>query len=354
MSNTSERIDIFCLKGSKSSSSIPNNMSIHDFYFDEATGNYLRKAVLFSNKIFQCMEAVPQKGVAQFRDIWSGLGMINRPGIKTIFEVNALTSVELPEKYPLLTSTFIEEIRIIEKKCLESCDHIITPSQITKQYLIEEFEIVENKITVIPNGGDFDVSIETDQIELPDQYIVYFGALQPWQGVDVLIKSLKFLKDYPNLKLIICSSVKEKFSKDLKKLSKNLGVDEKLIFYYELDKTNLFYILSRAKASIAPLKFGKRNITQGCCPIKVLETMSAKTPLIASEIPVIQELARDNAYYFWPEDELDLSRCIRFVLENESVAKKKASDAQRLFLKNYTWSHHNDKLQQVYNKLILE
>jgi glycosyltransferase involved in cell wall biosynthesis len=352
MSEASEKVDIFCLAGNKSKFGIANNVSIHDFYFDETTGNYLRKAVLFSNKIFQCMDAVPQEGMAQFRDIWSGLGMINRPGIKTIFEVNALTSIELPEKYPLLTSKLIEEIRNIEKKCLESCDYIVTPSQITKKYLREEFKINENKITVIPNGGDIILTKESKNIELPDQYIVYFGALQPWQGIDVLIKSLQYLKDYTDLKLIICSSVKEKFSKNLKKLAKIVGVDERLMFYNELDKTELLYILSRAKASIAPLKFGKRNITQGCCPIKVLETMAAKTPLIAAEIPVIKELAQENAYYFWPEDELDLSRCIRYVLDNENSAKQKASKAYQLFLENYTWKHHKDKLNQVYYNLI--
>ncbi|MDY3319774.1 glycosyltransferase family 4 protein [Riemerella anatipestifer] len=351
LSEVSKQVDLFCLSGGEHSC-LPENVKVHPFYFDDSTGNYLRKATLFSEKIFACMETVAAEGVAQFRDIWSGLGMINRPKLKTIFEVNALTSIELPEKYPLLTPKLLEEIRRLEALCLQSCQHIVTPSNITKNYLIEEFSIPENKITVIPNGGDVAEGLPQFNISLPKNYILYFGALQPWQGLDVLIKSLHYLRDYEDLSLVICSSVKEKANKNFIKLAENIGVSERLVFYNELDKATLHHIVRGAKASVSPLKFGLRNITQGCCPIKVLETMACKTPLISSEVPVVKELVGDYAYYFWPEDEMDLSRCIRFVLDNQNLAKEKAEYAYERYQNNFTWQHHNEELKKVYRNLL--
>lgn len=350
LSDIADRVDVYCLTGAREKPNLDENVDVHQFYFDDNQGNYLKKATLFSEKIFQCMEAVSQGGIGQFRDIWSGLGMINLPNLKTIFEVNALTSLELPEKHPLLTPNLIEEIKALENRCLQACDHIVTPSHVTKNYLLKEFNIDEAKITVIPNGGD--ISTDKVEIDLPEKYMVYFGALQPWQGFDVLIRALKYLKDFNDFKLIICSSVKEKSLKHFKKLAENVGVSENILYYHELDKKTLHHIVRNAKMSVAPLKFGSRNITQGCCPIKVLETMACKTPLVASELPVVKELAGENAYYFWPEDDLDLSRCIRFVLNNENAARQKANAAYEVYSENFTWQHHNEKLKTVYKNLI--
>ena len=347
----SEHINLYCLKGN-STENFSEKVNIHQFYFDDPSENYLTRAQLFAEKIFQCIEITTENGIGQFRDIWSGLGMINRPNVKTIFEVNALTSIELPIRFPLLTNSLIAEIQKIEKQCLEACNHIITPSSITKNYLIETFSLPEEKISVIPNGAEIPIFSQKKE-DLPENYLIYFGALQPWQGIDTLLKSFRYLVDYPDLKIVICSSVKEKSAKPYHKLVENLGLQEKVIFEYELDKETLYEYIKNAKASIAPLKFGDRNITQGCCPIKILESMACNTPIIVSDIPVTKELlTEDEAYFFWPEDEMDLSRCIRFVLDNPKEAELKSEKAHKKFQEQYTWKHHNEKLQKVYQSLM--
>ncbi|MGM5630827.1 glycosyltransferase family 4 protein [Apibacter raozihei] len=347
-----DRLNLYCLRGGDDAGKDFGNATyIYDFHYPDKGDNYPKKAGLFTEKIFDCMEVAREEGIAQFRDIWGGLGMINRPNLKTIFEVNALTSLELPVRYPLLTESFIKNIEQLENTCLQSCNHIITPSAVTKKYIESRFQISESKITVIPNGAEIDISTRVVD-SLPADYLVYFGALQPWQGVDILIKSFKYLEDYPQLKLIICSSVKEKFNKNYDKLIQNLGFKDKIIFYNELDKESLHYIIKNSKASVAPLKFGDRNMVQGCCPIKILETMASKTPLIASDLPVVRELIGENyAFLFEPEDETDLSRCIRFILDNPTPAKDKAFQGYEFFKAHFTWQHHTKKLQDVYFKL---
>lgn len=353
LSEIADKVDVYCLKGSLAiDSRFEANVEIHPFFFENDTRNYLERAQLFSEKIYSCIKLSHEKGIGQFRDIWSGLGMINQAHLKTIFEVNALTSIELPVRFPLLTPSLLAEIRNIELTCLEACDHIVTPSAVTKKYLTEKFSIAGDKISVIPNGAETIPKIEKP-IDLPAEYIVYFGALQPWQGLDVLLKSFRYLQDYQNLKLVICSSVKEKATKAYHKLIENLGIQDKVIFKYELEKDVLYSIIQHSKASVAPLKFGDRNVVQGCCPIKILESMACNTPIVAAELSVTKELlTEDEAYFFWPEDELDLSRCIRFVLDNPEATNAKTENAFNRFQEKFTWKHHNQKLQKVYQNLM--
>jgi len=353
LSEMADKVDVFCLQGNSAiDPKLADHVEIHPFFYENESQNYLERAQLFSEKVYSCTALSNEKGIGQFRDIWSGLGMIKQAHLKTVFEVNALTSIELPVRFPLLTPSLIDKIQSIELTCLEACDHIVTPSAVTKKYLIEKFSIAKDKISVIPNGAEAVPQTEKP-IDLPAEYIVYFGALQPWQGLDVLLKSFRYLRDYEHLKLVICSSMKEKATKAYHKLIENLGIQDQVIFRYELEKEELYAIIQHAKASIAPLKFGDRNVMQGCCPIKILESMACKTPIIVSELPVIQELlTEDEAYFFWPEDEQDLSRCIRFILDNPESASTKAEKAFNRFQQQFTWHHHNEKLQKVYQNLM--
>lgn len=351
LSHFAENIQVFCLDGYQNYTLPSSKIFLNSYHYAENSGNYLSRAYLFTEKVFQNMDLEKRSGIAQFRDIWGGLAMINRPNIKTIFEVNALTSIELPLRFPLLTPKLLSELKEIEKTCLNSCDAIVTPSYVTKDFIISEYGIVGEKITVIPNGANLPTKF-TRVENLPRNYILYFGALQPWQGLDILLKTFKYLQDYPDLKLVICSSVKEKATKDYQKLVEHLGLKDKVLFLYELEKENLQYVISQAKASVAPLKFGDRNVTQGCCPIKIIETIASKIPLIVADLPVTRELVNDDqAWFFYPEDCLDLSRCIRFVLDNPEVAEKKAEKAFDHFEQNLTWEKHNEKLSLVYHQL---
>ncbi|WP_100074536.1 glycosyltransferase [Chryseobacterium camelliae] len=354
LSGIADKVDVYCLQGNNSAidTRLAENVKIYPFFYENEAQNYLERARLFSEKVYYCTALSHEKGIGQFRDIWSGLGMIKQTHLKTVFEVNALTSVELPVRFPLLTPSLIAEIQNIELACLEACDHIVTPSAVTKKYLTQKFSIDREKISVIPNGAET-ISKKDKPIDLPAEYIVYFGALQPWQGLDVLLKSFRYLKDYESLNLVICSSVKEKAARPYHKLIEHLGIQDQVIFMYELEKDDLYAIIQHAKASVAPLKFGDRNVVQGCCPIKILESMACKTPIIAAELPVTKELlAEGEAYFFWPEDEQDLSRCIRFVLDNPGPANEKAENAFHRFQQQFTWDHHNEHLQKVYHNLM--
>ncbi len=353
LSTHGDELRLLCLRGNDKLPAVQKheNILIKRYYAEEKL-NYLEKASLFSEEIFLEIERnVNDIEIAHFRDIWSGMGIIAHKNVKSVFEVNALTSVELPYRYPNLTDDFLNKLKFLEQKCLKNSDVIVTPSYTTKKFLMSDYNVSEDKIQVIPNGAYIPDVFERPD-DAPENYIIYFGALQRWQGIEVLLKAMAFLEDYEDLKLLICSSVKEKAFKPLQKLIEKLEISDRVIIKSKLQRETLYNYIHFAKLSIAPLKACDRNIIQGCSPLKILESMACGTTLVASDLPVVRELVSEKeAMLVEPDRELDLARCIRFLLDNPEECKALSDQALEKMKKEFTWPSQLKKLNQVYEDL---
>jgi glycosyltransferase involved in cell wall biosynthesis len=51
-------------------------------------------------------------------------------------------------------------------------------------------------------------------------------------------------------------------------------------------------VFARMRFTVAPLAETARNTWQGCCPVKMVESMASGTPVIASDLAVSRELVR--------------------------------------------------------------
>ncbi|MGB3465526.1 MAG: glycosyltransferase family 4 protein [Cyclobacteriaceae bacterium] len=316
-------------------------------------GNYLQRGIAFSKAVGDIIDSANTLQFVQYRDIWGGLPTLNRKDIVSIFEVNGFPSIELRERYPILPKSTIAKIRQLEKSCLHSASEIICPSRVIADNLLSR-GIRPQKITVIPNGTH--LPSETSEVNgLPEEYLVYFGALQPWQGLHVAIKAFKYLADLPDIKLVICSSHKEKLSRPLKKFIANCGYEDRIVWKYQLSKPELHQVISKALISLAPLSECERNLTQGCSPLKIYETMACKTALIASDIPVVREIVTHDtdAFLVKPDRPADLARGIRLLSDDADKRKKLAENAYRKVLNQHTWQLSNDLLADIYQKYLI-
>jgi glycosyltransferase involved in cell wall biosynthesis len=316
--------------------------------FAPTTTNFLSRTGEYAQYFSQLLQKSTKLELCHFRDIWSGLPILQtRPTTPKIFEVNALSSVELPFRYPLNSST-ISKLQELEKICLTESQNIVVPSLVLQQYLIKN-GVPQSKIFVIPNGADIP-PILPKPTESPDTYIMYFGALQSWQGVDVLLKAFAQLKDKENLYLVIASAVKEKFTKNFHKLAEKLQIQDKICWLYQLDKKNLAAWLQHALLTVAPLTECSRNLQQGCCPLKILESMACGVPVVASDMPVTRELIRhgEDGYLVRADRPFELGRSLRILLEEKNWRENLGAAAQQKIVQNFTWELQNKKLKEVF------
>ena len=321
--------------------------------FKEVHPNFLRRALRFGYQLEVGLNHFG-KGlkICHFRDPWSGVPILRAVGrqVRTVYEVNGLPSIELPSAFPSVGRETLDKIRDAEEFCWSRANVIITPSQTIADNLIS-LGVQGTRIEVIPNGAHL-VQVVPYLSDQP--YLIYFGALQPWQGVDILLKAFARLRDLTDLRLMICSSVKEKRARPLHKLALKLGVSERIDWRYRLSRQELAPLVAGALLSIAPLTECARNLDQGCCPLKILESMALGTPVVASDLPAIREIIEDgkDGKLVRADRPAELSRAIRILLEYPMLRARLGVAARQKVAQEFRWDIILDKLDKVYSKLM--
>jgi glycosyltransferase involved in cell wall biosynthesis len=322
--------------------------------------NFLQRAVEFGQTVMRHVESSPPYHLVHFRSIWSGLGLVQaRPhfGYRTLFEVNGLPSIEIKYHYPALKgSPLLAKIKEQEIVTLLLADAVVCPSAVTRAYLAS-LGIPREKITVIPNGVDTaQFSPQPPPPATDHPTLLYIGTLADWQGLDLLLEAMPAILANQPARLRIVGRGRGRQRKALLKRVRKLGLAEVVSVEPAVPHHEVPALIAQAGVCLAPLGYNDRNVTQGCCPIKVLEYMACGRPLVAANLPVVRELAREDvdALLFTPDDPPDLARCVSALLANPVLAQRLADSAARRARDRFSWHQAQKKLLRVYDGLLPE
>ncbi|MSU50189.1 MAG: glycosyltransferase family 1 protein [Opitutus sp.] len=320
----------------------------------EPATNYLTRARIYSERL---AALVARHGDAldlcHFRDVWSGGPLLAETRRHAaLFEVNALPSIELPFAYDGIAPATLAKIRAQENFCLTQADHIVTPSRVLQAKIISR-GIEPEKITVIPNGANL-LPARARPADAPARYLLYFGALQAWQGIDTLLRAFARLADLPELHLVICASFESRAARSLQRLAESLRVTPRVVWRFALPEEELAPWREHAELSVAPLTECARNIKQGCAPLKILESMAAGVPVVASDLPAVRELMRDGEHgrLVRPDRPGELARAIRVLLHYPAVRAEMGRRAREHVAREFQWQHAVQRLNNVYSELL--
>jgi glycosyltransferase involved in cell wall biosynthesis len=329
----------------------------------DLTQNFLARAVHFGKAVsahiaLSAVEAQSPYDIVHYRNVWDGFSIAQnkkRLGYKTLFEVNGLPSIELKYHYPGLDPDLLSRIKEQEIATLHLSDAIICPSRVTRDY-IASLGLDRSLITVIPNGvspSDFSPSsLPTREGRVP--VMLYIGTLADWQGLDIVIRALPKILERQAVRLQIVGRGRSRQRKMLAKQIRKLGIEGHVIIQPAVPYHEIPALIAESDICVAPLGLNDRNVTQGACPIKVLEYMAAGRPLLASNMPIVRELVREDvdALLFSPNDPDDLARQALTLLNDLGLSKRLAESASERALTKFTWHEAQKKLGKVYEKLL--
>lgn len=292
--------------------------------------------------------------VIHFRSIWEGFPLVKeKRGAHFIYEVNGLPSIELKYRYPDLLDDrdLLEKIRRQEDFCLERASVIITPSPVTEAYLRSRG--INTAIEVIANGVDPELFWPHPPAPPPPTRLLYFGTFAPWQGLELAIRATAQLPE--NFYLTAIGQATKTQRRNLQKLIHKLNLDHRCQLWPAVPQAELVRHLHQSHLVIAPLTLCDRNLVQGCCPLKVLEAMSAGVPVITTDLPIIRNLGIDRQHFVLtrPNSVEDMVAKILELDSNPSLCQHLSINGRQHILENFTWDRSGQALREIYRKLAL-
>jgi glycosyltransferase involved in cell wall biosynthesis len=297
--------------------------------------------------------------IVQFRSIYEGFPIAcHKDNLcrYLIFEVNGLPSIELKYRYPKVASDreLLYKLHRQEQICLEAADGIVTPSQVTKNYL-QSRHIPPEKIRVIPNGVDLETFSYTSPPPATHTLrLLYFGTLAGWQGVKVAVDAIALAKAEIPVSLQIIGKYRSRQLRDLQKRIRKRKIQESVSILPSVSQSELVAWLHEVDATMVPLTACDRNITQGCCPLKILEAMAAGTPVIASNLAVVRELGSHEEEFLLvkPGSAKDIKEAMLRLYGETGLRERLASNARKRVEDTYTWQQAGEKLVEVYRQVL--
>jgi glycosyltransferase involved in cell wall biosynthesis len=250
----------------------------------------------------------------------------------------------------------------LSKVFLSKIDHIIAISENVKSSL-KAIEFPEDKIDVVPPAIDTELfnSNVSDKgirqklsLDQHDQLILYCGNWAPWKGVDLLVDSMRrVVKEFPNAKLVLAFGEPIKWNLESKiRIEKKIKESKLESNIMEIGFVNgVEHLMAACDVFVAPFR-DTREVAD--IPLSILESMACGKSVIATKVGGIPEIIRhrETGLLVEPNDEIELSKAICFLLTNRETARDLGNKASRHVLQNYSINVVAQRIALIYEKLV--
>ncbi len=229
-------------------------------------------------------------------------------------------------------------------------DHIIAQNK----SMINWFFSNSKKTSLIPRGVDIHhFSPKSKNLNLLEQLLIpksekvilTVANLVPVKGIEVLLDAFELLsKNNDNITLLIVGENNNEYGTTLKKKSKRLKFKHKILFIGKVQNIVDYY--SIADIFILPtLKKGEG------CPVSLLEAMACGLPVLASDIPGIQDILEPIHHCLFNSGDVpELQKGIeKLLIKNENKKNENNRDQIKM---NYSIEKEVKSHEIIYKKCL--
>jgi len=215
----------------------------------------------------------------------------------------------------------------------------ISVSEIDQQYLEKKYQ---KKIGFIPNG--ININKQSFSNDAFGKYIFFAaGRIYEVKGLHLLIDALR------NIGFLIPLAVAGNLTHSPKYRTKIMKMCEgqKIQFLGLIkDRSELMKLIKNAQFFIFPS-------LKEAMSMMLLEVVSLKTPVIASDIPANKSMFDNDEILFFKSNNVDdLSKKIQYAFDNPEKMQEKAHRAFVKLKKDYTWEKIALEYKAIFNTLL--
>lgn len=280
-------------------------------------------------------------------------------GIPFIYEVRGLWEYTAASK----KLGWEQSQRFALESCLEAltaknADQVLTLTQALAQELVSR-GVDANRIALVPNAvnpSDWTPLAANPQLAATlgigkeDFVVGYVGSLVAYEGLDDLILAIKLLQNrLPQARALIVGDGDA--LPQLKRAAQEYGLGGQVIFAGKIapDAVCSYYALMHAVA--LPRK--PVTVCQLVSPLKPLEAMALRLPLVVSDVVALREMVKDGetALVHIAGNARSLADCIELLAKKPEITSQLGENAWRHVTTQRTWKQVTAPILDGYHRL---
>ena len=226
--------------------------------------------------------------------------------------------------------------KIIMQFSIYSCDHLIVTSKTSK--IVEVLSLNPDKVSFIYLGIDKKFLEKTEKNKKIinnfkyNNYILSVLSCVKYHNIINLLKAFKLSSEEmdSNIKFVLVMQILDKdYYKEIINYINDNFTKGKIIIFSNLDNSYLINLY----------KYAKFYIFSSYCEVfglTSLEAMSQNCPVVLSNRSALPEINSDAAYYFDPDNEIQIKESINKILNDDFYRNSLINRGEKHY-KNFSW-----------------
>jgi len=246
------------------------------------------------------------------------------------------------------------------RRLYQMADGLIVHSKATHRSLMHLMgENFNTPIAVIPHGhyGEItglvlpsrDEALDTLGLDKNFHYLVCFGAIRPYKGIDLLMKAIALTSHWPSdVKVLVIGHLLTGVSEnELLLLRTELGLENVVIFNFSyVPEQHIPHVFAATDVSLLPY----RHIDQSGI---LMAALAAGKPVMCTPVGAFPEVVKES-FGFLAEDisEKSIAKCLEDLFLKRNAWSEMGIEAKSIAHKEFDWTDIAKNTLQFYDRVI--
>jgi len=226
-------------------------------------------------------------------------------------------------------------------KKLKLVDKFIAVSSFVKEIYTKYLSLSDEDIIVIPNF--YEAKKEKSELKyigvLPEDFILFVGALAPFKGIDVLIDAYRRINT--ETKLVLIGHTHPNYS---------YNDSENIQIIKNAQHEILMKIYPRCKFVVIP------SICPDACPTVALEAMNCKKAIVASDIGGLRDIVVDGktGMLFPSNNSNKLANAMKYLINNPKECIRMGERGYKRLVNSFSVENASKKIEKIYQNVFVK
>ena len=232
----------------------------------------------------------------------------------------------------------------MQKRVSRALARIITVSKSARDDISQDFNILPDKFSIVPNGISTDLFYPVPEIERkPNRVIVTNSADTPLKGLFFLFQAVAELAKSQEIEVTVVGTPKK--NGNIVKLIRKLGIGHLINFTGRIDNGEFVQQYARATVAVVPSVYEGFGLPVG-------EAMACGVPVISTTGGALPEVVGNAGILVPPADHMALADAMRGVLNDPNRAAELGMAGYQRVQTQFTWSKAAEKTVAAYREVI--